>query len=449
MHRAVQHRVVLVVERAADVGDVDAVGSDTDPSGQRRRDRCTGEDRRALRPHAFGHRRTDIERRHLESGRISRPGHERDVALAAFDGDVELLDRPPGHGLGAEAALLRILVLGVDGDERLVGATQPQAGVGQHLLDRIGQRCREPIADVRRERVAQPLGDLGDRADQLRIVEDPPHDAGQRRESPRCDLDADGVAHDVLEDVGLVEDDDVVIRENRPAARHVEAVQVGVDHDHVRSRGSPTRLLGEAGVAQRAAIGAGALVAADAHRAPRVVRRRPVEFCHVARGRAARPLGEPLDLDPRGQCHGLEFELALVAGAHLPQPLQAHVVRAALQHGPVEIASEVFGEEREVLRGQLILEGLGRRRHHDSGVGLDRRDQVGEGLAGTGTRLDDQMSSVRDRRGDEFGHLLLAEALLCVGESGGDPGERVAHRASANAASSSCSSKSGQGASVK
>ncbi len=66
-----------------------------------------------------------------------------------------------------------------------------------------------------------------------------------------------------------------------------------------------------------------------------------------------------------------------------------------------------------------------------------------------GTRLDDEMAPFRDRRLDEVGHLLLADALFGVGESGSDPGERFAHRASANAASSSRSSKSGQGASVK
>ncbi len=402
-----------------------------------------------MRPHPVGHRRADVERRNLEPGRIPRSRHEGDVALASFDRDVELLDRASGHGLGAEAALLRILVLGVDGDERLVRTTQPQASVGEHLLHRVGQRGRESIADVRCQRIAQALGDLGDRADQRRVVDDPSHDAGQGRESPRGDLDADRVAHDVLEDMGLVEHDDVVLGEYRPAARHVEAVQVCVDHDHVGGCRSSARLLREAGVAEWTAIGTRALVAAHADRTPCVVRRRPVELRHVARRAGARPLGEALDLDLRGQRHRLEFELALGAGAHLSQPLETHVVRAALQHGPVEIASDVLGEEGEVLGGQLVLEGLGRRRHHDPCIGLDRRDEVGEGLARAGSRLDDEVSPAADRRRDEVGHLLLADALFCIGERGGDPRERLAHRASANAASSSRSSKSGQGASVK
>ena len=147
--------------------------------------------------------------------------------------------------------------------------------------------------------------------------------------------------------------------------------------------------------------------------------------------------------------HRLEFELALVAGAHLAQALQAHVVRSTLEDGPVEVAADVLGEEREVLGGELVLQRLGRRCDDHTGVGLDRRDEVGEGLAGAGARLHHQVSAVGDRRRDQVGHLLLADTLLGVGERGGDPGERLAHRASANAASSSCSSKSGQGASVK
>ncbi len=249
--------------------------------------------------------------------------------------------------------------------------------------------------------------------------------------------------------MGLVEHHDVVLGQDRTAARHVEPVQVGVDDDHVGRGGALAGLLGEARITQRAAIGAGTLVAADADRPPGVVRRRPVQLGHVAGRRRPRPLREPLDLDLGLHRHRLEFELALVAAAHLAQTLQAHVVAAPLQHRPVEVHAEVLGEERQVLGGELILQRLGRGGDHDASIGLDRGHEVGERLAGAGSGLDHQMSLAGDRVGDERRHLPLSDAVLGIGEGRGDPAERVAHRASASAASSSTSSKSGQAASVK
>ena len=85
------------------------------------------------------------------------PGDNEDVGdLAHGDGTLP-------H-VAQALALDRIgsLMGGVDGDERLARAPQPQASVGQHLLDRVGQRRRETIADVRCQRVSQPLGDPGD-----------------------------------------------------------------------------------------------------------------------------------------------------------------------------------------------------------------------------------------------------------------------------------------------
>ena len=105
------------------------------------------------------------------------------------------------------------------------------------------------------------------------VVEDPAQRPGHRDEPAGRQLGADRVAHHVLEDVGLVEHHDVVLGEDHPAAAHVQAVEVGVDDDDVGDRGRAARLLGEARLAERAAIRARALVAADADRAPRRVGR--------------------------------------------------------------------------------------------------------------------------------------------------------------------------------
>ena len=61
---------------------------------------------------------------------------------------------------------------------------------------------------------------------------------------PGADLHADGVAHDVLEPVRLVEHHDVVLGQDRAAAADVEAVEVRVDDDDVgdlRRAGGPAR----------------------------------------------------------------------------------------------------------------------------------------------------------------------------------------------------------------
>ena len=63
---------------------------------------------------------------------------------------------------------------------------------------------------------------------------------------------ADRVAHDVLEHVGLVEHDDVVLGQDRAAAADMEAVQVRVHDDHVGDLRPAACLLGEAFLAHRA-----------------------------------------------------------------------------------------------------------------------------------------------------------------------------------------------------
>ena len=87
--------------------------------------------------------------------------------------------------------------------------------------------------------------------------------------------------------------------------------------------------------------------------------------------------------------------------------------------------SEVLGEERQILRGQLVLQRLGGGRDDDGRARLDRRHEVGERLAGAGPGLDHEVAVGPDGVGDPFGHLDLPEPGLGAGERGGDPGEGV------------------------
>ncbi len=236
----------------------------------------------------------------------------------------------------------------------------------------------------------------------------------------------------------------------------VQSVEVRVDDDDVGDGRSSASQLGEARLAHRAAIGAGAFVAADGDRLEDRFARREVELGDVAGGRPRHPLGNPVEVGdrPRGQLAELEPTLGLVSGRRqLAEALQAHVVAAPFEHGPVEIDRQCLGEEREILAGELILQRLGRRGHDHPVARRDRRHEVGEGLAGAGTGLHDEVPPGVDRRLDEVGHALLARTLLGVGQRRRDSRQRsrrwLRQDTRAIAASSSSPSKSGQFLSVK
>ena len=138
-------------------------------------------------------------------------------------------------------------------------------------------------------------------------------------------------------------------------------------------------------------------------------------------GRCRRhPLGDALQIGDRlrRQLAQLEPSLGIVAGGggELAEALQAHVVAAPLEHGPVEVDRQRLGEERKVLAGELVLQRLGGGGDDDSPAGCDRRDEVGERLARAGARLHDEVAPALDGGGDEVGHALLAGPLLGVGE---------------------------------
>ena len=140
----------------------------------------------------------------------------------------------------------------------------------------------------------------------------------------------------------------------------------------------PAGPLGETVVADRAAAGAGAFVAADAHEPPGAVvdvgKLRPVAGVGLG-GEHPQPF-EEVAVETRAVLVVVELEAEPVVGLRLVEPLEAQVVGAALEHGVVDAAGDPLGEKREVLAGELVLERLGGRGH-------DRR-LAGE--RGTGTR---------------------------------------------------------------
>ena len=97
--------------------------------------------------------------------------------------------------------------------------------------------------------------------------------------------------------------------------------------------------------------------------------------------------------------------------------LLAEVIGAALHHANAQRAKDRF-EERDVLEGELFLQIFGAGGDDDALFVLageaQRGQQVGEGLAGAGAGLDDEVAAVFEGPFDGLGHGVLAWALLEV-----------------------------------
>ena len=92
----------------------------------------------------------------------------------------------------------------------------------------------------------------------------------------------------------------------------------------------------------------------------------------------------------------------------------AEVVGAALHIADAQLAEEGF-EEGNIAKVELILEGLGSGGDDDALAGAQGGQQVGEGFAGAGARLDDEMAALGKGLLDGLGHLELAGTVF-VGE---------------------------------
>ena len=176
-------------------------------------------------------------------------------------------------------------------------------------------------------------------------------------------------------------------------------------------RGTLARSLGEAASGEGAEP-AEAAVGADGDLRPDGLGRLDLELRTVA------GLGR---LDPAA--HGVERLAVLRAREELPaeqlepvQAMPAEVVLAALQHGDANLASERGSGDRHVLRQQLLLERLRRRRDDHAPAGLERRDQVGEALARPCPRLGEEVLPHRKRRLDGRRQCRLLRAELVAGE---------------------------------
>ncbi len=208
--------------------------------------------------------------------------------------------------------------------------------------------------------------------------------------------------------VGLVEDHRVgagqQLGDALPAQRRVGEEQVVVDHHQIR-------LLGFlAGVHQRAfavfgAFGAQAVVGGAGHPGPhRRVLRQLLELGDVAALGAPGPVRHHLQL--LGGFPGQETGFLLVQ----LQPVGAQVVGAALEQRRLARQAQSLEHHRQVLEEKLVLQALGAGGHQRGAIGQQRRQQVGQGLAGAGLGFHQQGAPGTDRLGHRVGHAQLGLA---------------------------------------
>ena len=218
----------------------------------------------------------------------------------------------------------------------------------------------------------------------------------------------------------LVEDDRVVLRQDAGAVgaraecevREVEGV---VRDDELRLPRPLARLLGEA-TSDEGAAAARAALGSHGELGPERYRRLEVELCAVARLRHCDPVPEPLEVG-RVLCRP-EEPAELVDAL---EALAAEVVLAALDDGDPDGAPERRRGGRHVFRQELLLQRLRRCRHDHALAGKERRDEVGEALAGARARFRHEVVAALERARDLGRERLLLGPRLEAGERAGQP----------------------------
>ncbi len=263
---------------------------------------------------------------------------------------------------------------------------------------RLGIVVQDPGPDPVGEEIADLVAQREQRGQQVGFVLGHQR-AGRQRQGPeasRGDLHPEARGHDLLELVGLVEDDHVVLGQDGPAAGQVGPVEVGVDHDHVGRRRGVAGGLGETVIPRGAVERARALPGSDAHHAPGPGTGLEAEVGPVAGPRRLGPGQERADLvdeafgsalgpvlvrrfEGVGLAPGVNAQFGLDAAVtDLVHPLPADVVAPPLEHGIGEGEPESAVDQRQVLLGQLVLQGLGGGGHHHLLAAEHGGHEVGE-----------------------------------------------------------------------
>ena len=104
------------------------------------------------------------------------------------------------------------------------------------------------------------------------------------------------------------------------------------------------------------------------------------------------------------------------------EPVPAQVIAAAFEHGDPHRPADDGAEQRQVATEQLVLQRVRAGRDDRAPFEQQQGQQIGEGLADTGARLDDRMPARLERSDDELRHSLLCGP---IGETRQALGERA------------------------
>ena len=211
MGGAVQEPGRRVVERAADVHLVGALGRQADATHERARDRGAREDGGARLPHHRPQHRGDIDRGDHQRRPVGGALHPSDVSGRHRERGIEVGGQRRSGARGAQLALLHLVELVVDLAQRGQDLFDIAARRRERAGDAVGQRSGKAHADVGGKSSGQRRADGDDRRGQLLGGEHLAHRAGQRDEPSGAEGDASRVGDRVLELVGLVEHDDIVL----------------------------------------------------------------------------------------------------------------------------------------------------------------------------------------------------------------------------------------------
>ena len=370
-----------------------------------RRQRCRHEDRRRPSlPERVAQPPRDVHGRPAERARL-RPDDAVELV------GVEACERVGGPHAGASGQEIELVVHARERPRELGHPVRQLAALDERRLpEATASRSRRHRADERSTRPPHAIERLhGDR--HARLEAGPPHVPLQPAQSVDGHAAAEPRGRRVLEAVRLVEDDGVVLGEDG-GVRLLTQAEVGevervVDDDEVRSACLAPSGLREARRGERAPA-AEAAVGADRELAPERVRGLERKLGPVARLRLVEPRAQELE-----GCRVL-LSLQQLAAEQLEavQRLAAEVVVAALEHRHLHFAAEHCCGDGNVLREQLLLERLRRRRHDHAATGGERRDEVREALAGARARFGKQMRARVERVGDGLGELGLLRARL-------------------------------------
>ena len=177
--------------------------------------------------------------------------------------------------------------------------------------------------------------------------------------------------------------------------------QMVIDHDDVRGERIPACLHDEALCVVRA-FATEAILAGRRHLAPNAgIVGHVGELGLVSAFGVA---GEGLDSLEITNV-GARREAVLQPGAL--EMIVADIIRPALEQCDGDRDLECVADQGQVTAEKLVLKRLRPGRHDDLAAREQRRDQIREGLAGSGAGFGDELTTFANRAGDRFGHRQL------------------------------------------